>query len=164
MFKSPFSFDGRIRRTEYGISFIVYAVLASILNAILEESNGDGGVILVLLYIPLLWFFWAQGAKRCHDLGKNGWWQIIPFYVLWLTFSDGEIGFNKYGENPKGLRVNHQSGYNQTSHTSTQVLSTNPGTGYQGGYTGGHNSPMTNTTSPQTQPVSGEYQRGDLYR
>jgi len=50
----------------------------------------------------LLWFLWAQGAKRCHDLGKNGWWQIIPFYVLLLVFQDGQPGLNKYGFNPKG--------------------------------------------------------------
>ncbi len=101
MFSKPFSFEGRIRRTEYGISFIIYFVIAMIVNVILE-SGGDETAILGLAYIPMLWFLWAQGAKRCHDLGNNGWWQIIPFYVFWLIFAKGEFGIaNQYGANPK---------------------------------------------------------------
>ena len=68
MFKNPFSFDGRIRRTEYGISFIIFILVTAILGSV-AESNG----ILDLLYIPLYWFTWAQGAKRCNELGHNGW-------------------------------------------------------------------------------------------
>ncbi len=101
MFSNPFSFDGRIRRTEYGVSFIIYAFVAVIINAIVA-SNRDGAIV-GLAYIPMLWFLWAQGAKRCHDLGNNGWWQLIPFYALWLTFQDGQVGSNEYGEDPKGI-------------------------------------------------------------
>ncbi|MDR0798218.1 MAG: DUF805 domain-containing protein, partial [Dysgonamonadaceae bacterium] len=50
-----------------------------------------------------LWFLWAQGAKRCHDRDRTGWYQMIPFYFLWLIFADGEYGENDYGPNPKGL-------------------------------------------------------------
>lgn len=97
MFQNPFSFNGRIRRTEYGISFILYIIAANIVSAGVAEGMG----ILALGYIPLLWFLWAQGAKRCHDLGNSGWWQIIPFYVFWLLFQNGVHGSNSYGENPK---------------------------------------------------------------
>lgn len=51
----------------------------------------------------VVWFLLAQGAKRCHDRGNSGWWQLIPFYYLWMFFADGEIGDNEYGTNPKGL-------------------------------------------------------------
>ena len=90
MFKNPFSFDGRIRRTEYGVSFIIYVVIAVIVNAIISSSSD--AAIIGIAYIPMLWFLWAQGAKRCHDVGNNGWWQIIPFYALWLLFQDGQPG------------------------------------------------------------------------
>ena len=99
MFSSPFSFDGRIRRTEYGISFIIVVVVNTFVNAIVASGEVP---ILGLAYIPTLWFLWAQGAKRCHDVGNNGWWQIIPFYVFWLLFQDGQSGLNEYGSNPKG--------------------------------------------------------------
>lgn len=99
MFSNPFSFDGRIRRTEYGISLIIYVVVAAFVNAIVESGEAP---IIGLAYIPTLWFLWAQGAKRCHDLGNNGWWQIIPFYGLWMIFQNGQPGINEYGRNPKG--------------------------------------------------------------
>lgn len=49
MFSSPFSFNGRIRRLEYGISFIIYYVAVMILPLLTIDSP-----ILGLGYIPLL--------------------------------------------------------------------------------------------------------------
>lgn len=98
MFSSPFSFDGRIRRTEYGISFIIVVIVNNFLNAVVASGEVP---IIGLAYIPTLWFLWAQGAKRCHDMGQSGWFQIIPFYVLGMIFASGEKGINKYGVNPK---------------------------------------------------------------
>jgi uncharacterized membrane protein YhaH (DUF805 family) len=96
MFEAPFSFEGRIRRTEYGISFIIYIVAALVMNAMITVSS-----LFFFLYIPILWFLWAQGAKRCHDRNNSGWYQIIPFYFLILIFSEGDEGTNYYGEDPK---------------------------------------------------------------
>lgn len=101
MFKNPFSFEGRIRRTEYGISYIVYLTAIIALSFIMEAN--DANAFFLLLYIPCIWFLIAQGAKRCHDRGNGGGWQIIPFYVLWLLFAEGDFGENRYGKNPKGL-------------------------------------------------------------
>ena len=53
MFSSPFSFDGRIRRTEYGISLIIYVIVATFVNAIVESGEVP---IIGLAYIPMLWF------------------------------------------------------------------------------------------------------------
>lgn len=100
MFKYPFSFEGRIRRLEYGISLIIYTAIVTPIRLYVQEG---GSKILLLAYIPLLWFIWAQGAKRCHDRGNSGFYQIIPFYGLWLLFGDGDLGENEYGPNPKGI-------------------------------------------------------------
>lgn len=96
MFAAPFSFDGRIRRTEYGLSFIIYIVLYAIVIGLVKASG-----VFLIAYIPLLWFLWAQGAKRCHDRGNSGWYQIIPFYVLWMLFAEGDKEVNEYGNPPK---------------------------------------------------------------
>ena len=98
-FINPFSFKGRIRRVEYGVSLIIYFFILFFLNLMSMTSDH---ALFGLVYIPLLWFLYAQGAKRCHDLGNSGWWQIIPFYIFWLLFQDGQTGVNKYGNNPKG--------------------------------------------------------------
>ena len=91
-----FSFEGRIRRVEYGITILLFTVFDVFLALIKIPF------LQSILFILLLWFLWAQGAKRCHDIGKSGWWQIVPFFGLWMLFKDGDVGFNEYGEDPKG--------------------------------------------------------------
>jgi uncharacterized membrane protein YhaH (DUF805 family) len=103
MFQNPFSFEGRIRRTEYGLTFIIYFFGAVIIN--LAITSGGGSAIILLGVIPLIWMLWAQGAKRCHDRGNSGWFMFIPFYILWLLFAEGETGPNEYGPDPKGNEV-----------------------------------------------------------
>ena len=102
MFKNPFSFKGRIRRTEFGISYIIYIVLYQ-LSALISIDILEIPWLLFLFVIPLFYFFIAQGAKRCHDRGNSGWYQLIPFYILWMIFADSENGVNEYGPNPKAL-------------------------------------------------------------
>jgi serine/threonine protein kinase len=87
MFSKPFSFNGRIRRTEYGLSIIISATINLITLGI--------GILLTLPYML------AQGAKRCHDLGKSGWYQLIPFFGIWMLFVEGSVDENKYGPSPK---------------------------------------------------------------
>ena len=107
MFKNPFSFEGRIRRTEYGLSLIAAAAGRVFVTMILASGNQEGlGFFNLLFQVPFLWFFWAQGAKRCHDVGINGWYQLIPFCPLYLIFASGEEGSNEYGENPKDENQN----------------------------------------------------------
>lgn len=170
MFQNAFSFDGRIRRTEFGISFIIYVVVVSTINLVVAESNGDLGIIGFGV-IPAIWFLWAQAAKRCHDLGNNGWWQLIPFYVLWLIFQDGEQGTNDYGENPKGIQQNITN--NNPSYSTVQQPVNPTGEYNQGQYNGGHNNNNnsqanfynqnynSNTNNSNT---SGEYKSGELYK
>jgi hypothetical protein len=92
MFSSPFSFNGRIRRLEYGISYVITMFMLGLLG---------NSPILGLAYIPIFWFLLAQGTKRCHDRGNPGWWQIIPFYGFWMLFADGDRQNNEYGSSPK---------------------------------------------------------------
>lgn len=115
MFKNPFSFNGRIRRLEYGLSNIIYVftifVIAMVLMAVGDPNGGATNFLMIILWIPVAWFRLAQGAKRCHDRGNSGIWQIIPFYGIWMLFADGDIGPNEYGENPKGLNYDFDAVY-----------------------------------------------------
>lgn len=103
MFAHVFSFEGRIRRLEYGLTFLIYFLLFYLPMELISEDDLCAGftIVWLLLFIPVLWILYAQGAKRCHDIGHSGWWQLIPFYVFWMIFQEGEPGTNQYGDNPK---------------------------------------------------------------
>lgn len=107
MFSHPFSFSGRIRRLEYGISYLIFSIWQFFISAASESPNIEGGVAIIMLltFIPAFWFIWAQGAKRCHDRGNSGWYQLIPFYGLWMLFGDGDEFDNGYGPDPKGRNI-----------------------------------------------------------
>ena len=162
MFNNPFSFEGRIRRSEYGISFILFVVARIVITLIL--SSAGNGVIL-LSSIPLLWFLWAQGAKRCHDLGNSGWFQIIPFYGLWMIFQDGASGVNQYGENPKDVQNNTSNSYTQPINQNHSTNTSN-NSGYPGQYGGGHNATGQNQNNQNNidSKNSDGYQNGSLYK
>lgn len=109
MFKYPFSFDERIRRKEYGLSFLIVMLAQAIISAVSDSMHSEK---IELAVIPVFYFLFAQGAKRCHDRGVNGWYQFLPFYFLVLTFVDGVPGENEYGPNPKEAeRSNKQTDY-----------------------------------------------------
>lgn len=104
MFKHIFSFDGRIRRLEYGLTYLFFFLLYYLPMEVIPEDDLPAGfaIVWLLLLIPVLWILYAQGAKLCHDMGHSGWWQLIPFYEFWMIFQDGDPGTNQYGDNPKG--------------------------------------------------------------
>jgi len=97
MFKSPFSFEGRIRRLEFGLTWLIYWMLFFFIKV----ASLAGASFLLLLFIPMIWVMLAQGCKRCHDLGKSGFWQIIPFYFLFMIFQQGDEDANEYGYSPR---------------------------------------------------------------
>jgi uncharacterized membrane protein YhaH (DUF805 family) len=108
MFKSVFSFEGRIRRKEYCLSFAIYFCLCVLLwmimvnIAIHNSQRQDNGLLILVTYVACLVFILSQGTRRCHDLGKSGWYQFIPFFIFWLMFAEGQWGVNEFGPNPKG--------------------------------------------------------------
>lgn len=106
LFQAPFSFHGRIRRLEYWLSYLIIYV-AAFIGGIFEEANNENvsTVLYVAFMIVLYWFSFAQNAKRCHDRGNSGWYQLIPFYGLFLLFGDGDEYENDYGPDPKGRNI-----------------------------------------------------------
>ncbi|WP_299181015.1 DUF805 domain-containing protein [uncultured Aquimarina sp.] len=102
MFKNPFSFSGRIRRLEYGLSYLIF-IASFFLIGVITEIIPEAESLIVLIILPSYWFLIAQGSKRCHDLGNSGFFQLIPFYGLFMLFEEGNYGVNKYGYNPKEI-------------------------------------------------------------
>ena len=154
MFENPFSFEGRIRRTEYGLSVLIVACIAAFISVLMELAK-EMGVVFVILYI---------------------------------LFAEGDIGANKYGEDPKGGLRNvpsqPQNGFNQwQNNTSPKNTSgfgiqntsqqgnfynggrnASPNTSQQGSfYNGGHNANQQSQKPTPPPNNSGDF-NGDLYR
>ena len=91
MFKNPFSFKGRIRRTEFAISYVIWFCSIPILSIMIGQSQLDSLFIWMMIVMigAANWLIIAQSAKRCHDMGNSGFYQFIPFYVFALFFAEG---------------------------------------------------------------------------
>lgn len=105
MFANPFGTSGRIRRMEYWLSYLIfilyYFLLILFISTIVSSTDDALPVFILILLLPAYWFIIVQGAKRCHDRGNSGWYQLIPFYSLWMAFAEGDNYDNEYGFNPK---------------------------------------------------------------
>lgn len=100
--KQYVDFNGRARRKEfwmfylfniiisYGIVGITYAMEMPELSFL--STFYSFGVLLPLI---------AVWIRRMHDVGKSGWYCLIPIYNLILACTDSEEGDNNWGPNPK---------------------------------------------------------------
>ena len=107
------TFAGRARRREYWCFFLFYLLIyfaLSILDSLFgafDHRRGVGllgGVFAVGMLIPSL----AVGVRRLHDVGRSGWWLLIPvvpviglLVLLVFALKDGDPGPNGYGPSPK---------------------------------------------------------------
>lgn len=106
LFAHPFSFKGRIRRLEFGISWIISFMLQTFLiNLVLISEK----YAMLIVDIPILWFIIAQNCKRFHDRNRSGWMYLlyaIPLvnFGVWgcQMFVEGDAYENQYGPSPKG--------------------------------------------------------------
>jgi len=97
MFKNVFSDEGRIRRTEFWLSLLAVSGLVLCIPSITDFHPIAGFLYLCLC----VWLIAVFCTKRCHDLGRPGWFTLIPFFSLFMLFADGDSGHNKYGPDPR---------------------------------------------------------------
>ena len=91
------TYSGRAKRSEFWWFFLV-----QVLVRVAASMQGDviNGIASLALLLPAL----AVGARRLHDIGRTGWWQLlllsgIGFLVLlYWWVQPGEGAGNIYGE------------------------------------------------------------------
>lgn len=95
------TFSGRARRSEYWYFFLFNCVAAFVIGFIggLTQIYFLGIIYSLAVFIPGI----AVGVRRMHDVGKSGWFLLIPIYNLILAFTEGEKGTNQYGVDPKEI-------------------------------------------------------------
>jgi len=92
-------FNGRARRSEYWY-FTLFNLIISIALQFVDNSLGTAFISLIYslaVLIPGL----AVSVRRMHDVGKSGWYILIPIYNLILACTEGQEGPNEYGPDPK---------------------------------------------------------------
>ena len=92
-FKKYADFEGTATRSEFWW-FILFVILVSAaLQLFSQDLSGVWGIAILL---PQL----AVGARRLHDIGKSGWWQLfwlvpvaglIVLIVLWALPGKSEL-------------------------------------------------------------------------
>lgn len=86
-------FKGRASRSEYWwfmLAYVLVGVICDLINSTL------GSVQALVFLLPMI----SSAARRLHDIGKSGWFQLIPFYNLYLLVQPTQPESNAYGEPP----------------------------------------------------------------
>jgi uncharacterized membrane protein YhaH (DUF805 family) len=96
-------FNGRAARPEFWW-FVVFWIVVFAVTSIV--SHYLYALAVLALLVPML----AVGARRLHDTGKSGWFQLlglIPLIgglvVIYLMAQPSQPGANQYGEPTGGV-------------------------------------------------------------
>lgn len=118
--KRYFDFQGRSRRAEYWLFYLLTIIVTMVLyvpllavgmNFETGEPNAIGGLVMLVLGLVWLGLFVPSLAvliRRLHDTNRSGWWVLISFLplvgglVLFIfTVLNGTAGPNRFGADPK---------------------------------------------------------------
>lgn len=95
-----YNFEGRAGVGEYWWFFLanlIISVAISIVDSILASMIGMavlGTIYSLAVFLPGL----GAAVRRLHDMGKNGWWVLVPLYNIWLLIQPSEPKKNTYGD------------------------------------------------------------------
>lgn len=92
-------FKGRAHRAEFWWYFGIYCVILAVVQVVAGIIGFP--LLVTLVSLALLCPTLAVGWRRMQDLGKQGWFILIPIYNIILAASAGVSGPNEFGPDPK---------------------------------------------------------------
>ena len=92
-FKKFFVFEGRASKSEYWY-FILFIILGDVIIGTIAYAMMSTFLIIIFnIFATVTLIPWLSvGCRRIHDVGKSGWWQLIPIYNLILWTQDSSSG------------------------------------------------------------------------
>ena len=100
-------FNGRARRKEYWMFILFYMIIY--IGLAVVDTFVTGGILVSLFALAMFIPSISAAARRLHDTGRTGWWQLITFVpilgiiVLIIFLAQDSHEENKYGVNPKAV-------------------------------------------------------------
>ena len=104
-FKKFADFSGRAQREEYWMFILFYLIFYIILMTI--DIMAGTAVLAAIFSLVMLVPSISVAARRLHDTGRTGWWQLIILLpligaiVLLVFLVQDSHDENAYGPNPK---------------------------------------------------------------
>ncbi len=102
------TFEGRASRSEFwwfylfGVLMSWAATLVGAMTLPRDIRELPSLMVNLAFLLPAI----ASGARRLHDTGRSGWWQLLMFtlvgfipLVIWWS-SESQAGANRFGESP----------------------------------------------------------------
>ena len=104
------NFEGRARRKEYWMFTLFHIIfiyaLAFLSGVLVGITEVAAFLALYVIYVlAVLVPSIAVSVRRMHDVGKSGWYILIPIYSFILAVTEGDKGPNEYGPDPKASEV-----------------------------------------------------------
>lgn len=107
-------FEGRAIRSEYWYWYLFWVIITAIAS-VLDSAIFPGSTLSPLetvkslaLLLPSI----SVAVRRLHDVGRSGWWVLLPFTIIglipffyWMIIKGNE-GENEYG--PSALPPSHE--------------------------------------------------------
>lgn len=89
-------FEGRTNRKEFWMFFLANVII-SFCVGVLDGILGLGFLstfYVIAVTLPNL----SVAIRRCHDVGKSGWYCMIPIYNIVVFATESDCGRNAYGD------------------------------------------------------------------
>jgi uncharacterized membrane protein YhaH (DUF805 family) len=96
-FNNYANFKGRASRSE----FWWWTLFTSIVSAAVSGFFGLDYFASAALFLPSI----AVGCRRMHDIGRRGWWQIVPIASLIFACQKSLQEMNQYGPPPPPTKL-----------------------------------------------------------
>lgn len=97
-----YCFTGRSRRSEVFPFIILTGMMCGTLLYLKPDNSNSGGpspelIPFIITILPTL----GAIVRRLHDIGRSGWWVLLPIVGEIFIFKDSDKKENEYGKSPK---------------------------------------------------------------